>query len=125
MPRVIGIDLGTTYSCVSFLDGQTPVVIPNFDGFPTTPSVVSFTSSGERLIGTLALRQAITNPENTIFAVKRLIGQKYDSPSVAEARRRLPYRLAPAPNGDVVIQVGEKSLTPQEISGMVLGYMKG
>ena len=125
MSRVIGIDLGTTYSCVSFLDGQTPVVIPNFDGFPTTPSVVSFTSSGERLIGTLALRQAITNPENTIFAVKRLIGQKYDSPSVAEARRRLPYRLAPAPNGDVVIQVGEKSLTPQEISGMVRGYMKG
>ncbi len=125
MSRVIGIDLGTTYSCVAYLEGSSPVVIPNLDGFPTTPSVVSITSSGERLIGTLALRQAITNPAQTIFAVKRLIGQKFDSPPVIESRRRLPYKLAAAPNGDVLIELGGQEYTPQEISAMVLGYMKG
>jgi molecular chaperone DnaK len=125
MSRVIGIDLGTTYSCVAYLEGSSPVVIPNLDGFPTTPSVVSITSSGERLIGTLALRQAITNPSQTVFAVKRLIGQKFDSPQVIESRRRLPYKLSPAPNGDVLIELGGQTYTPQEISAMVLGYMKG
>ncbi len=125
MGRVIGIDLGTTYSCVAYLEGSSPVVIPNLDGFPTTPSVVSITMSGERLVGTLALRQAITNPTQTVYAVKRLIGQKFDSPQVVEARRRLPYVLSPAPNGDVLIELGGQTYTPQEISAMVLGYMKG
>jgi len=125
MGRVIGIDLGTTYSCVAYLEGSSPVVIPNLDGFPTTPSVVSITSTGERIIGTLALRQAVTNPSQTVFAVKRLIGQKFDSAQVIESRRRLPYNLSPAPNGDVLIELGGQTYTPQEISAMVLGYMKG
>ena len=125
MDHLIGIDLGTTNSCLAHLDGGSPVVIPNLEGLPTTPSVVSFTSSGERLVGTLALRQAITNPENTIFAVKRLIGRKFDSPEIAEARARLPYHLASAPNGDVVVALETKTLTPQEISAMVLSYLKG
>jgi molecular chaperone DnaK len=125
MDHVIGIDLGTTNSCVAFLEGGSPVVIPNLEGLPTTPSVVSFTSSGERLVGTLALRQALTNPQNTIFAVKRLIGRKYDSPEISEARARLPYRLAGAPNGDVLVALEAKNLTPQEISAMILSYLKG
>ncbi len=125
MEHVIGIDLGTTYSCVAFLEGGTPVVIPNLEGLPTTPSVVSFTSTGERLVGTLALRQALTNPQNTIFAVKRLIGRKFDSPEISEARSRLPYRLVGSPNGDVLVAVDSKTMTPQEISAMILSYLKG
>lgn len=124
MSRVIGIDLGTTYSCVAYLEGGQPVVIPNLEGLPTTPSVVSFTSAGERLVGTLALRQAITNPRNTIFAVKRLVGQKFASPEVQKARGKLPYGLVEAPNGDVLVSFDSKSLTPQEISSMILGYLK-
>jgi len=124
MDHVIGIDLGTTYSCVAFLEGGSPIVIPNLEGLPTTPSVVSFTSTGERLVGTLALRQALTNPQNTVFAVKRLIGRKFDSPEISEARSRLPYRLAGAPNGDVLIAVDSKTMTPQEISAMILSYLK-
>jgi molecular chaperone DnaK len=124
MGRVIGVDLGTTYSCVAYLDGGSPVVIPNLEGFPTTPSVVSFTTSGERLIGNLALRQALTNPENTIFAVKRLIGRKFASPEVVAARERTPYRLIEAANGDVLISLDPQVLTPQEISAMILDYLK-
>lgn len=125
MSRVIGIDLGTTNSCVACLEGTRPVVIPNFDGLPTTPSVVSFTTSGERLIGTPALRQGITNPRNTIYAVKRLIGRKFHSPQVAEAQRRLPYALVEAPNGDCLVSLVDRTLTPQEISAVILGYLKG
>ncbi len=124
MGRVIGVDLGTTYSCVAHLDGESPVVIPNLEGFPTTPSVVSFTTSGERLIGNLAMRQALTNPQNTIFAVKRLIGRKFDSPEVAEVRRRTPYRLIESANGDVMIALDPQVLTPQEISAMILDYLR-
>ncbi len=125
MEHVIGIDLGTTYSCIAHLEAGSPVVIPNLEGLPTTPSVVSFTSSGERLVGTLAQRQALTNPQNTIFAVKRLIGRKFDSPEIAQARARLPYYLTPAPNGDVLVAAETRSLTPQEISAMILSYLKG
>jgi len=125
MEHVIGIDLGTTYSCIAHLEEGGPVVIPNLEGLPTTPSVVSFTSSGERLVGTLAQRQALTNPQNTIFAVKRLIGRKFDSPEIAQARARLPYYLAAAPNGDVLVAAETRTLTPQEISAMILGYLKG
>ncbi len=124
MGHVIGIDLGTTYSCVAYLEGGRPVVIPNLEGLPTTPSVVSFTSAGERLIGTLAMRQAITNPANTFYAVKRLIGQKYQSAQIQEALSRLPYALREAPNGDVSVVLGDKTLSPPEISSMVLGYLK-
>ncbi|HOI44302.1 MAG TPA: Hsp70 family protein, partial [Candidatus Aminicenantes bacterium] len=105
MGEVIGIDLGTTYSCVAHMTDGRPVVIPNLEGMATTPSVVSFTSSGERLVGNLALRQAVTNPENTVFAVKRLIGRKYDSPEVAEVMKRMPFKIKPSGNGDILISI--------------------
>lgn len=125
MDRIIGIDLGTTYSCIAYLEGGSPVVLPNLEGLPTTPSVVSFTSAGERLVGTLALRQAITNPQNTIFAVKRLIGRKFVSDEISSARTRLPYKLTEAKNGDVLVAVESRTFTPQELSGMILSYLKG
>ncbi|MGQ9673344.1 MAG: molecular chaperone DnaK [Candidatus Aminicenantales bacterium] len=124
MSHVVGIDLGTTYSCVAYLEGERPRVIPNLEGQTTTPSVVSFTSSGERLVGNLALRQAVTNPEKTVYAIKRLIGRKFNSPQVQEARQRMPYQLSEAPNGDVRVVVDSLDISPQEISGMVLGYLK-
>ena len=124
MGHVIGIDLGTTYSCIACLEGGKPLVIPNLEGLPTTPSVVSFTGSGERLIGTLAMRQAVTNPANTFYAVKRLIGQKFLSAEVQEAQNRLPYKLKEAANGDVLVVLGSKTMSPPEISSMVLGYLK-
>jgi len=124
MSRVIGIDLGTTYSCAAYMEGDKPKVIPNLEGLNTTPSVVSFTSGGQRLVGNLALRQAITNPENTVFAVKRLIGRKFDSAEVGEARLKVPYQLIAAPNGDAMIAVETRRITPQEISAIVLGYLK-
>lgn len=124
MGRVIGIDLGTSFSCIAYLEGNEPRVIPNLEGQPTTPSVVSFSPSGERLIGNPALRQALTSPENTIFAIKRIIGRKYQSEEVTEAKERVGYNLAEAPNGDVMIEVNKKLISPQEISAMILGYLK-
>lgn len=124
MGHVVGIDLGTTYSCIASLEDGSPRVIPNLEGLSTTPSVVSFTSTGERLIGNLALRQSVTNPENTIYAVKRLIGNKFASREITEARERMAYALAPAPNGDALIVVNEEMITPQEISAMILSYLK-
>ncbi len=124
MSQAIGIDLGTTYSCVSYLEGNEPKVIPNLEGMQTTPSVVSFTSAGEKLIGNLALRQAITNPKNTIYAIKRLMGKKFNSEEVQETRKKIPYELTEASNGDVMVQVESKTISPQEISAMILGYLK-
>jgi len=124
MGHVIGIDLGTTYSCIAGLEAGRPIVIPNLEGLPTTPSVVSFTEAGERLVGTLAMRQAVTNPANTFYAVKRLIGQKFQSPQIQEALGRLPYGLKEAPNGDVAVVLGDKTMSPPEISSMVLAYLK-
>ncbi len=124
MSKVIGIDLGTTFSCVAHLEGEKPVVIPNLEGQTTTPSVVSFTTSGERLVGNLALRQAITNPEKTVFAVKRLIGRKFDSPEVTAAQSKMPYRLGTAPNGDAIVIIDSLEITPQEISSMILAYLR-
>jgi molecular chaperone DnaK len=124
MSHVIGIDLGTTFSCLAYLEGEKPQVIPNLEGQPTTPSVVSFTSSGEKLVGNLALRQAITNPEKTVFAVKRLIGRKFESPEIVEAIAKMPYKLGRAPNGDVLVVVDSHEISPQEISGMILSYLK-
>lgn len=124
MGNIIGIDLGTTFSCVAYYEGKEPRVIPNLEGLTITPSVVSFTSSGEKLIGNLALRQAITNPENTLFAVKRLMGMKFDSKEVQKAKARIPYRLTEADNGDVMVEVDNKSISPPEISSMILVYLK-
>ncbi len=124
MPNVIGIDLGTTFSCVAYLEGGKPVVIPNLEGLPTTPSVVSFTASGERLIGTPAMRQALTNPRNTVYSVKRLIGRKFHSSEIQKALGILPYRLAESPNGDVHITLDGRMITPEEVSAMILSYLK-
>jgi len=113
MGKVIGIDLGTTNSCVAVMIGGEPVVIPNQEGSRTTPSVVAFTEKGERLVGQIAKRQAITNPENTIFSIKRLIGRKHDSPQVKEAVKRLPYKIVEAPNGDAHVEVRGKNTALQ------------
>jgi molecular chaperone DnaK len=124
MGNVIGIDLGTTYSCIAYLEGIEPRVIPNLDGLLTTPSVVSITSSGERLIGNLALRQAFTNPTNTITGIKRLMGKKYESDEVIETKQRIPYKLAEATNGDLMVELGSERISPPEISAMILEYLK-
>ena len=124
MGKVIGIDLGTTNSCVAVMEGGAPQVIPNQEGARTTPSIVGFTAKGERLVGQIAKRQALTNPKNTVFAVKRLIGRKFNSSEVEQARRYLPYGLTQAPNGDVHIQIEEKIYSPPEISAFVLQKLK-
>jgi len=124
MAKVIGIDLGTTNSCVSVMEGGEPVVIPNSEGSRTTPSVVAITESGERLVGQIAKRQAITNPDNTIFSIKRLIGRKYDSPEVTEARKHLPYKIVKAANGDAHVEIRGKVYSPAEISAMILQKMR-
>ena len=124
MGRVIGIDLGTTNSCVAVMEGGVPTVIPNQEGARTTPSIVAFTAKGERLVGQIAKRQALTNPRNTVFAVKRLIGRKDNSDEVQQARRFMPYGLAQSPNGDVHIQIEDKIYSPPEISAFVLQKLK-
>ena len=124
MGKVIGIDLGTTNSCVAVMTGGEPVVIPNAEGSRTTPSVVAFTDKGERLVGAIAKRQGITNPENTIFSIKRLIGRKFNAKEVADAGKRLPYKIVEAPNGDAHVEVRGKVYSPAEISAMILQKMK-
>lgn len=120
----LGIDLGTTFSCIAHLSGAKAQVIPNLEGAMTTPSVVAFTAAGETLIGTAALRQAVTNPERTLQAVKRLIGRKFEDGVVQAARKRLSYKLAAAANGDVVIDVAGRLISPQEVSALLLGHLK-
>jgi molecular chaperone DnaK len=124
MAKAIGIDLGTTNSVVAVVIGGEPVVIPNQEGSRTTPSVVAFTEKGERLVGQIAKRQAITNPENTIFSIKRLMGRKYNSPEVEHAKKRLPYKIVEAPNGDAHVEVRGKRYSPPEISAMILQKLK-
>ncbi|MBW1918901.1 MAG: molecular chaperone DnaK [Deltaproteobacteria bacterium] len=124
MGKIIGIDLGTTNSCVAVMESGDPVVIPNAEGSRTTPSIVAFNDKGERLVGQIAKRQAITNPDNTIFAVKRLIGRKYDSPEVQRDIAVLPYKIVKAPNGDAHVRVRGKDYSPAEISSMILQKMK-
>jgi molecular chaperone DnaK len=121
---VIGIDLGTTNSCVAVLDGQDTVVIPNSEGNRTTPSVVGFSETGERLVGQVAKRQALLNPEATLFAVKRLIGRRFDSPEVQHFIRTCPYRVVAAPNGDAWIDVRGQGIAPAQVSAMVLQKMR-
>ncbi|MBW2062954.1 MAG: molecular chaperone DnaK [Deltaproteobacteria bacterium] len=124
MSKVIGIDLGTTNSCVAIMEGNDAKVIANIEGNRTTPSMVSFNDAGERLVGQMAKRQAITNPEATIFAVKRLIGRKYNSPEIKKDSEIVPYKIIQAENGDAHIEARGKKLSPAEISSMILGKMK-
>ncbi len=124
MAKVIGIDLGTTNSCVSIVEGGDPVVITNAEGSRITPSVVAFTDSGERLVGQIARRQAITNPENTIFAIKRLIGRRFDDPEVQKATKVLQNKIVRADNGDAWVEVRGKKYSPAEISAFILQKMK-
>ena len=113
--KVIGIDLGTTNSCVAVMEGGDPVVIPNSEGGRTTPSMVAFTDSGERLVGQVAKRQAITNPENTLFAIKRLIGRKYNSPEVQSDVKVIAYKIVSGKNGDAAVSVRGQEYSPAEI----------
>jgi molecular chaperone DnaK len=124
MAKAIGIDLGTTNSVVAVVQGGEPVVIPNQEGNRTTPSVVAFTEKGERLVGQIAKRQAVTNPENTIFSIKRLMGRKFNSREVQDAIRRLPYKIVQAENGDAHVEVRGKRYSPPEISAMILQKLK-
>ena len=124
MGRVVGIDLGTTNSCVAFVEQDKPVVIPNQEGSRTTPSIVGFAEGGEKLVGQIAKRQALTNPENTIHAVKRLIGRKRNDPAIAQHIAACPYNTVAAQNGDATVRVRGRDYSPAEISAMVLGKMK-
>jgi molecular chaperone DnaK len=124
MAKVIGIDLGTTNSCVAVMEGSTPRVIENAEGMRTTPSIVAFTDDGERLVGQPAKRQAVTNPERTIFAVKRLIGRRYDDPMVEKDKKLVPYKIVRAGNGDAWVEVDGKTYSPSQISAFVLQKMK-
>src|SRR5512136_366607 len=124
MSKVIGIDLGTTNSCVAIMEGGEPVVIANAEGSRTTPSMVAFTDSGERPVGQQAKRQAVTNPENTLFAIKRLIGRKFDTDVVKRDIAISPFKIVKADNGDAWVEVRGKKYSPQEISAMVLQKMK-
>ncbi len=124
MGKAVGIDLGTTFSVVAVVQAGEPVVIPNQEGNRTTPSVVAFTEKGERLVGQIAKRQSITNPENTVFSIKRLMGRKYNSPEVEHARERLPYKIVEAPNGDAHVEIRGKIYSPPEISAMILQKLK-
>jgi len=124
MAKVIGIDLGTTNSCVAIMEGSDPKVLTNAEGSRTTPSVVAFSESGERLLGQIARRQAITNPQNTVFAVKRLIGRMFDDPMVQKAKSLLPYQVARSDKGDAWVESRGKSYSPPEISAFILQKMK-
>ena len=124
MGKVIGIDLGTTNSCVAVMENGSPVVIPNQEGGRTTPSVVAFTDSGERLIGHAAKRQAVVNPSNTLYAIKRLIGRRYDTPEAKRTKELVPFKIVEAPNSDAWVEIKGKTLSPSEISAMVLQRMK-
>jgi molecular chaperone DnaK len=124
LSKILGIDLGTTNSCVAIVEALAPRVLANREGSRTTPSIVAFAEEGDRLVGQIAKRQAITNPQNTIFAVKRLIGRKHGSPEVSRAREVLPYNLVPSNNGDVKIEIRDRNYSPEEISAFVLREIK-
>jgi molecular chaperone DnaK len=124
MAKVIGIDLGTTNSCVAVMEGKTPKVVENSEGRNTTPSIVAFTDDGERLVGQPAKRQAVTNPERTFFAVKRLIGRRYDDPMVEKDKKLVPYKIVRASNGDAWLEADGKTYSPSQISAFVLQKMK-
>src|ERR1700726_3357953 len=122
MGKIIGIDLGTTNSVVAVMEGGQPTVIANQEGNRTTPSVVGFTKGGERLVGQVAKRQAITNPTNTVFSIKRFMGRRYDE--VGEEAKRVPYKVIKGPHDDARIEIFGKVYSPPEISAMILGKLK-
>src|ERR1700681_796795 len=122
--KVIRIDLGKTNSCVAVMEGMTPKVIENAEGMRTTPSIVAFTEDGERLVGQPAKRQAVTNPERTIFAVKRLVGRRYDDPMVDKDKNLVPYKIVKAGNGDAWVDVDGKKYSPSQVSAFILQKMK-
>src|ERR1700739_1106448 len=122
MSKIIGIDLGTTNSVVAVMQGGEPVGIPNQEGTRTTPSVVAITKAGERLVGQVAKRQAVTNPENTVYSIKRFMGRRYDE--VAEEMRRVPYKVVAGPHQDARVDIFGKVYSPPEISAMILGKLK-
>jgi len=124
LSKVVGIDLGTTNSCIVVMEGGTPQVIPNQEGARTTPSIVAFTSKGERLVGQIAKRQALTNPQNTVYSVKRLIGRRFSSPEVQNAQKVLPYQIVEAANGDAHLQIDDKVYSPPELAAIVLQKLK-
>src|SRR5438270_4318981 len=124
MAKVIGIDLGTTNSVMAVMEGGEPTVLENSEGSRLTPSVVAVTKTGERLVGQVAKRQAVTNPENTVFSIKRLMGRKYDDPEVQRTIKTVPYKITRAPNGDVRVVLGGREYSPPEISAMILQKMK-
>src|SRR5437879_6010065 len=124
MAKVLGIDLGTTNSVMAVIEGGEPVVLENSEGSRLTPSVVAITKTGERLVGQVAKRQAVTNPENTVFSIKRLMGRKYDDPEVQRTIKTVPYKITRAPNGDVRVVLGGHEYSPQEISAMILQKMR-
>src|SRR4028118_1642355 len=119
MAKVIGIDLGTTNSCVAVMEGSAPKVIENTEGARTTPSMVAFAKDGERLVAQPAKRQAVTNPENTIFAVKRLIGRRFDDPLTQKDMGLVPYKIAKGPNGDAWVNAGGQDYSPSQISAFI------
>src|SRR6516225_8698205 len=124
MAKVIGIDLGTTNSCVAVMEGSKPKVLENAEGANTTPSIVAFTDDDERLVGLPAKRQAVTNPLNTFFAIKRLISRRYDDPMVSKDKGLVPYEIIRADNGDAWVQSHNKKYSPSQISAFILQKMK-
>ncbi|MCY4039007.1 MAG: Hsp70 family protein, partial [Hyphomicrobiales bacterium] len=124
MPKIIGIDLGTTNSCVAVMEGDAPKIIENMEGARTTPSVVAFTAEGERLVGQAAKRQAVTNPEGTLFAIKRLIGRPFGDKTVKEDQEKSAFKIVQADNGDAWVEVRDKKYSPSQISAFILEQMK-
>ncbi len=124
MPKAIGIDLGTTNSCVAVMEGSEPVVVPNVEGGRTTPSVVAISKTGERLVGQVAKRQGVTNPENTVYSIKRLMGRRFDDPEVTRDLKILPYKIDAQDNGDARVSMGGRTYSPPEISAMILQKLK-
>ncbi|MFP3975429.1 MAG: Hsp70 family protein, partial [Dehalococcoidia bacterium] len=123
MAKVIGIDLGTTNSCVAVMEGGEPTIVPNAEGNRTTPSVVAISKNGERLVGQVAKRQAVTNSENTIFSIKRLMGKRFSEVSDYD-KQILPYEIIEGPNGDARVKMGDKDYSPAEVSAMILQKLK-
>merc|ERR1719323_732219 len=121
---VIGIDLGTTNSCVAVMEGSTPRVIENSEGMRTTPSIIALTSDGQRLVGIPAKRQAVTNPENTVFATKRLIGRRFDDEATQKDMKNLPYKVVKGANGDAWVEMGNEKYSPSQMGAFVLEKMK-
>src|SRR5271167_3737691 len=122
MGKIIGIDLGTTNSCVAVMEAGQPTVIANQEGARTTPSVVAFTKSGERLAGQVAKRQSVTNPENTVYSIKRFMGRRFNE--VGEEMKLMPYKVVPGENGDARVDISGKKYSPPEISAMILSKLK-